>query len=254
MQRRDITLIMSMDTAYGRDILRGIAAFRAENPWFRIRSIIGSPNVQSVLAREGRCDGVIGHLNHHELLQHALKLSPRVVSVSNVIADPGVPRVVTDDVELGRMAAAHLAECGLRHLAMLPERFSHYVQLRMRGFLEECARRGLEAEVFHGNPDQPFTRLDHGPIRVSVVRWSDAQTLRWLKRLPRPFGLCVTTETLGLTRWIFCSAPDSPSRTMSHWSPAGTTGCFRTSRRSPFPVSPTPAARSGSGHANSSPA
>ncbi len=196
MQRRDVALVISMDTSYGRDVLRGIAQFRRANPWFRIRSLVGSTNAQSVLARAGRFDGVLGHLNVHGLVDYARQVSRHVVSVSNALETPGVARVVTDDVEWGRRVATHLAESGLPRIAMLPERFSYYVSLRARGFREEAEHRRVKCEVFAGNAATPFARVLHGPIPVESVRWNDKDTARWLNAIPRPFGLAVTTESL----------------------------------------------------------
>jgi LacI family transcriptional regulator len=196
IKRRDVALVISMDTSYGRDVLRGVASFRRENPWFRVRSLVGSTNAQSVLARTGPFDGVLGHLNIHGLVEYSRQVSRRVVSVSNALESPGVARVVTDDVEMGRRVAAHLAECGLPRIAMLPERFSYYVGLRAQGFREEAARRGVDCALFEGNAGAPFTRVIHGPIPVESVRWDDKQTSAWLAAIPRPFGLAVTTESL----------------------------------------------------------
>ena len=197
MQRRDVALVMSMDTSYGRDVLRGIGQFRRENPWFRIRSLTGSPNAQSVLARKGRFDGLVGHLNQPALLTYAAQIARKRVSVSNAIPAPGVPRVVVDDVALGRHAAAHLIERGLPRIAMLTERASHYAALRAEGFLREAKERGVPVEILEGRKDTPLETLIQAGTPVYILRWGDRETAGWLRRLPKPFGLAACTESLG---------------------------------------------------------
>jgi len=107
-------------------------------------------------------------------------LTVPVVNISGALRDPGLPRVMVDHLELGRMAAEHLLERGFRRFGYYGLHKVWYSELRGRGFTERVILAGAECRELETISSIGRRRPWHG--------WLDELT-GWLKELAPPVGL-----------------------------------------------------------------
>lgn len=145
--RRRVGIFLELATGFARHVLEGVAAY--SQAWELLTEEWGE------IEDMGSLDGVIGAIKSPELA-----LATRHLPCVNL--DPGGlaphhPAVLVDELAVGRLAAQHFLDRGLRSLALLGE--------PQEGFLE-CARQAA--------------------VLVRVATWDD------ILELPRPTGLFVT--------------------------------------------------------------
>lgn len=125
-------------------------------------------------------DGVIAAIGSPAQARAALHLGIPVVNLSGALRDSHIPRVMTDHYAVGRLAADHLLERGLRRLAFCGVKGLWYSEQRQRGFMRRAEDAGVRCEVFETL--RP---------RKSLATWQDrvAPLDRWLSRLKPPVGI-----------------------------------------------------------------
>ena len=130
-------------------------------------------------------DGVIALLRNpdSELTRFVRKTKGPVVDLVHELTDLPVPRVLADNVAIGRTAAEHLLACGLHHLAFLNVWDSQVERERMAGFAEAVAEAGRQFYplAFHGH-DRPEDGVD---FPADLIAWCRDQLLP----LPKPLGV-----------------------------------------------------------------
>lgn len=164
--------------------LNGIARYAREHGWhLMIQDRLGS----RPLAWEG--DGVITALrSDDDTVKAVRKFRSRGIPVVDVtISRPEVslPRVMSDHVQIGRMAAEHFAERNFRNLAWFSTGWGHVQKLRFRGFAEKTdAARWVASE---------------GLLQSRQSNY--AAFLKWISRLlaqcPKPVGVLTYDEADG---------------------------------------------------------
>ena len=124
-----------------------------------------------------------------------------VVIASSEGPDGGFPRVVPDNAQIGRAAAAHLIERNFDDLAFLARGETYYqeeifapglrtyARQRLRGFSEYLSRYSLEPTV-HYLRGRPLWKPES---------WRQIQTevMAFLETLPQPCGLFTADDSLG---------------------------------------------------------
>jgi LacI family transcriptional regulator len=110
----------------------------------------------------------------------AKKLGVPVVNLAATRQYVDVPRVMVDHYAMGRMAAAHLLDRGLRRLAYCGSEGRWYSQLRCQGFVRRAQQAGVAFDVFQSPP--------HMHPRET---WQQrvAPLADWLRTLKPPVGL-----------------------------------------------------------------
>jgi LacI family transcriptional regulator len=163
------------DITYYRRVHRGIAQFAGSRDDVELRTETNVPLARLPEVDAAGYDGLI--LDALGDWPQATKgLVTPAVTVSNGPPEPGLARVVSDDVEVGRIAARHLLAKGYRHFAFWGHQHVIYAQQRWSGF---AATIGDAL----GAACQPAR---------SAAR--DQAMRRWLSRLPRPLGLMAMTD------------------------------------------------------------
>src|SRR5262245_57332361 len=113
-----IGLVMAHSLTFYRDILRGVKAFAVERPGWVLTPI--APERQAIeLARPLRCDGYLAHVFTLPLARALLALRKPVVSVAGVLPELPMPHVMVDHAEVGRQAARHFVERGVRRFGFV---------------------------------------------------------------------------------------------------------------------------------------
>src|SRR5438105_506797 len=94
-------------------------------------------------------DGIIVATNDKSELRIARRMSIPVVNLAGGNAGCyGVPRVMVNHLKIGRIAAEHLLERGLRHLAYYGVGGRWFSAQRERGFAQRAAEAGVRVTVF----------------------------------------------------------------------------------------------------------
>jgi LacI family transcriptional regulator len=154
----------------------GVAEFARKKGWI----------IEDVVSHTGQPDpdwtgdGIIALLRHpkSELVKFVRSAQVPVVDLVNEIPEIDVPRVLADNVAIGRVAAEHLLSCGLHHFAFVNLWNSHVEQERMAGFRAAVEEAGRQ-----------FYAIDRDP---KAANKGHSQTLEWIRdrivALPKPLG------------------------------------------------------------------
>jgi LacI family transcriptional regulator len=173
--------LVDPEITYYRRVLRGIIHFARIHGDLEIRvERAASEKTFGVMDKAG-CDGLIlgTRLERHPL---ARKLRTPAVSVSNTYPNLRAPKIVSDDVAIGRLAAEHLLDRGYRNLAYWGHGPVYSIQ-RFEGFTAAARVRG-----------------------VKVVQCTElvGSLGAWLRRQSRPLGLFASTDSMGVQAISAC--------------------------------------------------
>ncbi len=146
------------------------------------------PHEREDPGRAARRDGVLGVVAAlHTPAEEAryLRAGLPVVNVSNSMRVPRLPVVTQDDVAVGRLAAAHLRDCGCRAFGFWGQSLRSYSEQRWIGFREAL---GASATVLRAQ----------SPTGESPRRTFERMRL-WLAGLPRPAGVFAVLDSYALS-------------------------------------------------------
>ena len=184
-----IGLVFGYGLSYYRDIVRGVRAFAEARPHWSFTPIATEPDALEGL-RPLDLDGLIAHVFTHELAGALLRLGKPAVNVSGVLPDLAMPRVMADHEQVGRLAAGHFLDRGLRHLGFFGYTGHAFSTGREAGFRHEAGRAGLRVSSYlSGDPLHPEP--------TGLWRWDDGLQ-RWLVGLPRPVGVLASHDIQGV--------------------------------------------------------
>jgi LacI family transcriptional regulator len=128
-----------------------------------------------------RGDAIIIASSERRELSLARRMGIPVVNLAGGLAKShGIPRVRVNDVMAGRMAANHLLDRGLRHLAYFGWSDRWYSAQRRQGFCERAAEAGIKTHSL-------LLTAGEG----TALNWTQriAGPAKWLTSLPRPCGV-----------------------------------------------------------------
>lgn len=175
---------------FGNDaaMLRGVFRYARQRPDWVIHDV-SHPFVHA--GHEAvRPSGVLANLIAPDVAARCSALGVPVVNLSGSV--PGVagfPHVGVDNAAVGRMAADHLAACGLRDLAW----FNHMVAfpfITARGLAFAERVRELDGRTRAFNEDIELTA--HGSVGPENA--PHTKVAKWLVDLPKPCGVFATTD------------------------------------------------------------
>lgn len=184
-----IGLVFGYGLSYYRDIVRGVRAFAGARPDWSFTPIATEPDALADLGPLD-LDGLIAHVFTRELGEALLRLGRPVVNVSGVLPDLRIPRVMADHEQVGRLAAGHFLDRGLRHFGFFGYTEHAFSKGREAGFRRAVER--AEFKVFSYLSDDPLH-----PEPTGLWRWDDGLQ-RWLLGLPQPVGLLASHDIQGV--------------------------------------------------------
>jgi LacI family transcriptional regulator len=200
-----ICLVLDHSLGYCRAVFRGIQSFAESRPNWLLTLV--PPNAAGVKRlRSLRPAGVIAYVFNRSLGDSLLRLRRPLVNVSALVADFPAHRVVVDDRMVGRMAAAHLLDRGLRNFG-----FVGHAQLPFSTLREEGFRGALRAAGFTASS---FLEPGIAPASFNSLLWpSNSRLDEWLTARPKPVGIFVPSDTWGyqlleICRRLGLSVPD----------------------------------------------
>ncbi|MBS0265008.1 MAG: substrate-binding domain-containing protein [Planctomycetes bacterium] len=184
-----IGLVFSYSLSYYRDIVRGIRVFSESNPQWVFTPIAPEPGaIESI--RPLDLNGLIAHIFTGELADALLRLRKPVVNVSGVLPELKIPRVIADHEQVGRLAAEHFFDRGLRQFGFVGYTNHEFSTGRELGFRREIERAGFTTSSYLSND-----RLHPEP--TGLWRWDD-KLEHWLIGLPRPVGVLCSHDIQGV--------------------------------------------------------
>jgi LacI family transcriptional regulator len=185
--RREPRVILLIETsrAYGRGLVEGIGRFVEEHgPWSIYYEERGLHDRLPNWLKQWRGDGIIARTVRKTDLK---RLQATGLPVVELYADPslGLPSVFPDHDLVGQMAAEHLLDRGLQHLAFYCTDRAFWVAKRREAFARNLAERNCGCSIFV--PATP----GRGKDRPQIL---DHQTAAWLRALPKPCGVLCASD------------------------------------------------------------
>jgi len=186
---------MAHSLDFYRDILRGVKTFAVERPDWVFTPI--APESRAIeLARPLRCDGYLAHVFTRPLAKVLLALRKPVVNVAGVLPELPLPRVVVDHAEVGRLAARHMLERGVRQFGFVGYSRHEFSVQRESGFREEVEASGYGVTTFHER-----TQSAQEPTGLWI--WNQP-LINWLGALPKPVGILASNDVQGAQVSEYC--------------------------------------------------
>jgi LacI family transcriptional regulator len=187
-----VALFVETSINYGRGVLRGVARYlRLCGPWsiFLEQHEIGAKLPDWIDRWDG--DGIITRYDHPQILETKL---PTVVMFDRTDEWLGLPRVLNDNLAVGRMAARHLLERRFESFGYYGVSDEYWSILRWRG---------VQEVVRDGGGESCFYRPEPGGLTQD---WESQQNAlaEWIGSLPRPLGLIACNDIHGLRALDAC--------------------------------------------------
>ena len=195
-ETKRVAVVMLPVRPYCRRVLRGVTGVGSQARWECILLPADAP--RPIAEIRGFVQGIIGHLSDAEILDQVRRAGLPAVDISPLREELDLPRVTTDDIAVGRLAAAHLLSLGLPHFAFFGTKPDYYSMLRADGFKESIGAAGLSCHVFLSDPAHAPSSDPGGP--ETDQRPFEA----WVRQLPKPIGILAGTDNLALQLLAAC--------------------------------------------------
>ena len=176
---RRVAVLVESSHAVGRGILAGVRRAARAAGWSLDIETVRLGSMPPPWFRRWEGDGVIIRLASERAVDAIARCGLPVVDVAGSVAGRPFPQVRFDDVAIGRMATAHLAERGLRAIAFCGLASVDWSGDRERGVVAAAGRLAV-AEPFH------LEGVPSGRTAPSAVV---VRLAGWLASLPRPVGV-----------------------------------------------------------------
>lgn len=181
---RKVAVILQLWQNYDRGILQGIAAHvRERRNWSVFVEEVEHQRIPDLRTWDG--DGLIVNFDNPHVVRALRGVDKPIIAIGGGGGwhDPasGIPYVGTDDLMIGKLAAEHLMNRGLRHFGYCgyPEnRTNIWMSHRKVGFTRRLSEAGHGCSVFHGR-------------HSTATHWQKVlqEISAWLKKLPLPVGI-----------------------------------------------------------------
>ncbi len=180
-----VRLVRAME--YARSILDGIrehaATRRGEGQW-NLRILNESQPIDQLIGGVSLA-GAIAHVTNAEDLAALRRGAPHVVCVSNMNLSLSVPRVVSDDEAVGRLAARRFLDRRFAHFAFAGYPGHGYCELRGRGFQGELRAAGHAVTILAGYATEMAVAIQALPRPLALLAGNDTLARRIVVALVR---------------------------------------------------------------------
>jgi LacI family transcriptional regulator len=190
-----VALLIESSRAYGRDLLLGVAHYlRVHGPWaveFQESALDGE---LPAWFQRWRGDGILARVKTPAMAAAIACLQVPVVDLFCGLPQLHLPAIRSDEMAVGRLAAQHLLERGLRQFAFCGYNGADWSDLRQAGFKQKLSVAGRDCQVFvnlgPGGEGSHADYEEHG-------EQNEERLARWLLSLPRPIGLMACNDVRG---------------------------------------------------------
>src|ERR1700683_1963815 len=128
---------------------------------------------------KGFVDGYIGHSSEQALVDQVRETGLPAVNISSALPGSDLPCVITDEVAVGRLAAAYLLSLGLPQFGFVGSADDHPSRVRAKGFEDTLKAAGQTCYTFFGRSQSDDEMRTTPP--------SDLE--HWMRELPTPIGM-----------------------------------------------------------------
>jgi len=136
-------------------------------------------------------DGVIAIANNPKQLAALLEKKLPVVNAGSRLVDSRLANVVCDSESIGKMAAEHLLDCGLRNLLFVGQLKWNDERLRHKAFVNRVAEAGLQCETLKLTVGEYLAPDSSAHYRPNLKQLSVA-----LQGVAKPVGICAPNSVL----------------------------------------------------------
>jgi LacI family transcriptional regulator len=172
---RQIGLFLPPTLGYFADVVAGVQEFaQGEVNW--IVEVCPTLDVAKATCREWSPDGILLNSADGDWVPFLQNMPVPVVQVGGP-AIPHIPRVSTDNNAIGRIAAEHFLERGVRRFAFCGYDHSDWSSERETGFREALAENGFNCSSFLGGLGEIFAGAVTGALAG------------WVRSLPKPIAV-----------------------------------------------------------------
>ncbi len=169
---------------FTHEIYRGVMTYMREHEPWQIQTPIDSTNeIEPVrINRFWKGNGLIVFRLTAAELKAFQSRDIAVVSISAESTHHGIPVVIPDFEESGRIVARHFTALGLRQFAFWGDPSRNYSKARGRGFASELERCGFDCHQLG---------VEVGRLGKMKERWKTMRRIMdpQLRKLPKPIGL-----------------------------------------------------------------
>lgn len=185
-----VAILIEKQVGYCERVINGIVRYANETAqWVYRGSEPAMAHVRAV--PRWRPHGVIAALYDEAVADEIDRFGVPVIDVFNWLDHPCTARIAVDEFAIGRLAAEHFAERGLRHFAFTGELKYAFIRHRLAGFVEALAEAGRPAPSEHalefGNSSWGFHHLG-----------ADVPLTEWITSMPKPVGIMTGNDDAGL--------------------------------------------------------
>lgn len=187
----EVALIVDTGSPYDRRIIRGVAAYAAQQRrdwslYIEEDLVARLPDLQTWAG-----DGIIANFDDRRVAAAVTGLKIPVVGVGGGYgyydASSKIPYVRTDNYLIARLGAGHLLGLGLRQFAFCshpPTRTNGWAKERADAFHKSVLEAGFRCQVFTGR----FSTVHNWPRARAALE-------KWLSKLEKPVGIMACDDS-----------------------------------------------------------
>lgn len=189
-KRPKVALLIESSRAYGRGLLRGIAAYvRDHRSWSTYVEPRGLSEPLPRWLKTWKGDGILARVNDRRMADLIVQTGLPAIDLRGTVPDSPIPRLGMNATAAARLAFEHLRERGFRHFAFC----SAAPQYR---FSDE---RGEEFQRLASAAGCSFSMFPP-PQRRSSAGWDEEQRqlAQWVSKLTKPLGILASHDERGV--------------------------------------------------------
>jgi LacI family transcriptional regulator len=190
-KRPKVALLIESSRAYGRGLLRGIAAYaRTHRPWSIYVEPHGLEQPTPEWIRTWDGDGILARVIDRTTSDLLLATGIPTIDLRGALEDSGLPLVGLDSPAAARLAFEHLRDRGFRNMAFCGVQPGQYRFLDQRA--SEFVRLAKEDGCW-------FSSFPAAGTSDSAQNWDDEQRqmARWVDKLHKPVGILACHDDRG---------------------------------------------------------
>jgi LacI family transcriptional regulator len=199
-----IALLIESSRMYGRELLRGIAAYaRQAGPWLFFHEERALADPIPPMLRHWAPDGILVRLAGDELIGQIRALHLPTVDLYRDEEIPGIAGVTINQQALVVQAIRHFQERGFQNFAFCGYTKVFFSENREAYFIAELKKKGIRPHVFRHPPMKGGRRLS--AIEAHATRFA-AKLAQWLQGLPKPIALMACNDMRAFQVLNVCNA------------------------------------------------
>ncbi len=202
-KRPSVALLIESSRAYGRGLLRGIAAYaRLNGPWALFAQDRGNIDPVPGWFSKWQGDGIIARVESPAMEKAILATGLPAIDLRGKY-DLSMPLIETNDRRVAQMAADHLLDRGFQHYAYCGFAGANYSERRLKYFPPYIEKAGFPCHIYPTDGITPG-RTQKEQEQQGILFAEELAS--WLLGLPKPVGVMACNDLLGYQILSACRA------------------------------------------------